>query len=46
MLNDTVTGTVALLHAVDQREGVRLMNSSLITGFLLVDHEQLWIAGF
>lgn len=21
------------------------MNSSLITGFLLVDHEQLWIAG-
>lgn len=41
-----VTGTVVSLHFVDKRDGVHFMSSSLITGFLLVDQEQLWVTGF
>lgn len=41
-----VTGTVVSLHFVDQGDGVHFMSSSLITGFLLVDQEQLWVADF
>lgn len=46
VLNDMVTGAVVSLHLVDQRDGVHFMSSSLITGFLLVDPEQLWVTGF
>lgn len=46
ILNDVVTGSVVSLHLADQRDGVHFMSSSLITGFLLVDPEQLWVTGF
>lgn len=41
-----VRGMELSLHFADQRDGVYFRNNSLITDFLLVDQEQLWVTGF